>query len=1084
LIKQILLEGFNKNITNSALMKGQRILKNDLLRELNVDVSKDYIKINSIVVSESLLSEYSGKLEFDNMTKEVIGTHCSCLDFEKNEFTKDNYCCKHLIATFYSFLKNMDDDENLRNKIAKNANLKNNKSKLKEDTNDDLLSLLIGDSAKEKLKFEITINKNNWSSKLQVELKIGLKNKSNKMYIVKDINQFLISHYNKVPIKYGKEFIFDMKKQCFSYEDKRLIKFLYNIKNMVEHDRNFRRYQDKLIEGKTLTIPDMMFKEFLSIIKKSRVFLGDGFFYRILETEIIEGDLPISFALTSKKDSILLAATDGIPEILTQNEDVFLYGTSIYIPSIEQCERLSPYLKIFNGTPKVSFNKNKEDRILKELIPAIQKVSKDLTLSKDIRDKIIIGPVNFSFYFDKDKEISLLFKVSYEGHEFNYFEEYKDKIIYRDTQKEHEVLGVLKSLGFEEINERLYFLRDDEYAFKFFKYEIEKLQRYGEVFYSERFRGIKDIKKSDFKGEVRKGKFNYFEFEFKLSDISKEETSKILRSFRDNLKYYKLENGEFLDLEEAALKEVLVLMDNLLLEEELNNNLIEVPMNKGAYFEDYLEEKGLRFIESCEEIKELKDKLKNIKNKVFQPPYGFQAKLREYQKDGYNWFRTLDYLGFGGILGDEMGLGKTLQTITLLLSKPNSKTLIVAPTSLIYNWKNEFNKFAPSIKIAISNGNKEEREKLIENYKEYDVILTTYNLLRRDLELYSMEFDYCILDEAQNIKNQSSLSAKSVKDIKSKIRFALTGTPIENSLMELWSIFDFIMPGYLYNEKKFITRYHRRLEEGPEILEELNRLVKPFILRRYKKDVIKELPDKIEKRLLVPLSGEQKVVYETYANYAKDLIQKEVEDFEFSKSKIEILSYITKLRQICLDPSVTMDNYVGASGKIEALIELLEQSIEEGHKILVFSQFTSVLKNIGKILKEKQFLYSYLDGAVSSLNRMNMVNEFNNGENAVFLVSLKAGGTGLNLTSADIVIHFDPWWNPAVEDQATDRAHRIGQKNVVEVIKLIASGTIEEKILELQDSKREIINKVLGDDLSVGSFINTLREDEILNLFN
>jgi SNF2 family DNA or RNA helicase len=734
--------------------------------------------------------------------------------------------------------------------------------------------------------------------------------------------------------------------------------------------------------------------------------------------------------------------------------------------------------------PGVSFNKEQEVKILKELIPSLQKLTDDLRLSKYIRNKVISGPVNFTFYFDKDKEITLLFKVSYEGHEFNYFEEYTDKVIYRDTNKEYEVFGLLRSLGFEEVNGKMYFLREDEDAFKFFKYEIEKLQRYGEVFYSERFKGIKDIHKADFKGDVRKGKFNYFEFKFELSNISEDEMTKILRSFRDNLKYYKLENGEFLDLEETSLKEALVFMDNLLLEDELLNNSIEFPMNKAAYFEDYLEDKGLRFIKSCDETIELKERLKNIKDKAFQPPYGLQAKLREYQREGYNWFRTLEYLGFGGILGDEMGLGKTLQAITFLLSKPNSKTLIVAPTSLIYNWKNEFNKFAPSMNIAISNGTPEEREVLIKNYKEHDVILTTYNLLRRDLELYDMEFDYCILDEAQNIKNQTSLSAQAVKEIKARGRFALTGTPIENSLMELWSIFDFVMPGYLYNEKKFVTRYHRRLEEGPEILEELNRLVKPFILRRYKKDVIKELPDKIEKRLLVPLSDEQKGVYETYSNYVKDLIEKKVENFEFTKSKIEILAYITKLRQICLDPSVTMDNYSGTSGKIDALIELLEQSIEEGHKILVFSQFTSVLKNIGKILKEKQFLFSYLDGKVSSINRMKMVDEFNNGENNVFLVSLKAGGTGLNLTSADIVIHFDPWWNPAVEDQATDRAHRIGQKNVVEVIKLIASGTIEEKIIQLQDSKRELIDKILGDDLSVGAFINTLHEDEILNLFN
>lgn len=1082
LIKQILLEGFNKNISNSALIKGQRVLKNDLVREINVNVDKDYIKISSDVVSESLLSEYSCKLEIDNTTKEVIGTHCSCLEFEKNEFLKDNYCCKHLIATFYTFLQNIDEDAELRNKITNN--LKENKIKSSKDNGEDLLSVLIGDTGKDKLKFEITINKNNWSSKLQVEFKIGLKSRSNKMYIIKDINQFLIALYNRVPIKYGKEFSFDIKTQCFSYEDKRLIKFINNIKNLEQHDRNFRRSQDKLIDGKFLTLPDMMVKEFLYIVKKNRIFLGDGFFYRILESEVIEEDIPIPLSLKSQKDAIVLEAAGGMPETLTQNEDVFLYGTSIYIPSVEQCERLAPYLKIFKATNKISFNKNKESKVLNELIPSIQKVTSDFSLSKEIRNKVVIAPVNFKFYFDRDKDIALLFKVSYEGHEFNYFEEYKGKIIYRDTNKEHEVFGLLKSLGFEEINGKLYFLRDDEDAFKFFKYEVEKLQRYGEVFYSERFKGIKDISKSDFKGEVRKGKFNYFEFEFNISNISEEETAKILRSFRDNLKYYKLENGEFLDLEEASIKEALTLMDNLLLEEELVNNRINVPMNKGAYLEDYLDEKGLRFIQSCDEIKELKDRLGNLEGKTFQLPHGLQAKLREYQKEGYNWLRTLDYLNFGGILSDEMGLGKTLQTITLLLSKSNSKTLIVAPTSLIYNWKSEFKKFAPSMKIGISDGCKEEREALIKNYENYDVILTTYNLLRRDIELYNMEFDYCILDEAQNIKNQTSLSAKSVKDIKAKNRFALTGTPIENSLMELWSIFDFIMPGYLYNEKKFTTRYYRRLEEGPEILEELNRLVKPFILRRYKKNVIKELPDKIEKRLLVPLNDEQKVVYETYANYVKDLIQKKVEDFEFTKSKIEILSYITKLRQICLDPSVTMDNYLGTSGKIDALIELLEQSVGEGHKILVFSQFTSVLKNIGRILREKNFMFSYLDGAVSSINRMKMVEEFNNGENTVFLVSLKAGGTGLNLTSADVVIHFDPWWNPAVEDQATDRAHRIGQKHVVEVIKLIASGTIEEKIVELQDSKRELISKILGDDLGVGAFINSLDEDEILNLFS
>ena len=1076
LIKQILIDVFNKNITSSRLREANDVLKNDLIKDLTYTIDKDIVNIKSKVISDSLLSEYDCKIIFDINSMNVIGTYCTCADYEKNEFKKENYCCKHLAASFYEFADDvLEDDE-----LSKILNGSIQKSEKQADYNNEILNELI-DSREDILKLEVILSKNYWSSKLQAEFKIGLRNK--KMYVIKDINNFLVALFNRVPVKYGKDFTFDIKNQKFTYEDSRLIKFICNLKRFSDNGISMRR-QDKIIDGKLLTIPSIMVKEFLSIVKKNRIFLGDGFFYRILECDVIEDDIPLSFSLKSGSQGIILEADDIMPQPLSDNFDVFLFGTSIYIPSIEQCERLEPYLKIFSKSSKAVFDKRNEEIILRKLIPNIQKVSKNLVLSQNIRKKIISGPVSFRFYFDRDKEnISLQYKVSYEGHEFNYFDEYKEKVIYRDTHTESEVFNLLRILGFEAINDRMYLLKDDDEIFSFFKYEIEKLQRYGEVFYSERFKGIRSVKKSDFKGEVRKGHFDYFELKFNIKNISEEEVLKILRSFRDNVKYDKLENGEYLDLEQEALKDALNLLDSLNINEEEINTAI-IPMSKCAYVEDYIENKGLRYIKTCDEMKELKDKLINTKDKVFQPPYGLQAKLRDYQKEGYNWFRTLDYLGFGGILGDEMGLGKTLQTITLILSRPKSKTLIVAPTSLVYNWFNEFKKFAPSLKVLICNGTPDERQNEIKNYMDYDVIVTTYNLLRRDLDHYTMYFDFCILDEAQNIKNSNSLNSKSVKQIKSRVRFALTGTPIENSLMELWSIFDFIMPGYLYDEKRFTARYFRRLEEGPEIIEEINKMVKPFILRRLKKNVIKELPEKIEKTLHIPLNDEQKEVYETYAQYAKDLVQKKVQNDEFKKSKIEILSYITKLRQICLDPSVTMDNYNGGSGKIDALIDLLNQSIEGNHKVLVFSQFTSVLKNISRILKEKHMSYSYLDGSISSSERMKMDNEFNEGDKNIFLISLKAGGTGLNLTSADIVIHFDPWWNPAVEDQATDRAHRIGQKNVVEVIKLISNDTIEEKIIELQNSKRELISKVLSDDLSSDMFLNRLDDDEILQLFN
>ena len=628
------------------------------------------------------------------------------------------------------------------------------------------------------------------------------------------------------------------------------------------------------------------------------------------------------------------------------------------------------------------------------------------------------------------------------------------------------------------------FFNDEEYIFKFFKEDVLELQEYGEVFYSDDFTAIKSINQGSFKADIKKGRYDYFDFKFKIEDVPSEEVANILNAFRNNKKYYRLKSGEFLDLEEIELKKFLKLIDSLEQDSNIINNTIEIHKSKGMYLEDYLEEEGIRYVKGRRGLKSLRNSLKNLKRKGFELPDDINANLRNYQKEGYTWLKTLDFLGFGGILGDEMGLGKTLQTITFIVSNKGSKTLIVAPTSLVYNWNSEFKKFAPSLKIGVLNGAPKERENIIKSLDNYDVLVTTYNLVKRDLEIYKdIEFDYCILDEAQNIKNGHSQNAKVCKAIKAKRKFALTGTPLENSLMELWSIFDFIMPGYLYNEKKFTTRYHRRLSEDPVIIEELTRLIKPFILRRYKKDVIKELPDKIEKKLVVPMNDKQLEVYGTFADYAKKVIEKKIKDDEFKKSKIEILSFITKLRQICLDPSIVMDNYEGGSGKIDALIELVNQSIEEGHKILVFSQFTSVLKNIAAKFKLEDISFYYLDGSTPSKARGALVESFNNDNTSVFLISLKAGGTGLNLTSADVVIHFDPWWNPAVEDQATDRAHRIGQKKVVEVIKMVVENSIEEKIIELQEEKKKLIDKIVGEEVNLGENFNSLSEKEVLSFF-
>lgn len=1075
-----LLQIFNKGTNGNNHLEGQRIINNDLVSSLEITSEDNLIYINSNVISENLFNEYNTKIEIDVGNKSIFSTFCSCKDYEKNRFRKRNYCCKHLVATFYKALRDLIDypllnEENLKKKNIFKRNNKNSN-----------LSILLGDEKyKNEIKIEVYINKNEWKQNIIAEFRIGFKEKGvGKLYILKDINEFLSAYHNNFPIKYSKNFTFDIGRQKLSTKDKRLIDFIEMLKNIEGNYKYISKNTEKNIEGKYLKVPQYLVREFFEVIKNHKVYLNEGFFYRAVETEILDKAPDIDFDLKKVKENYILKLQDGMPITLDSNNSVFLYGTTIYIPNYEFCYKINPYLKVFNEVRIVTIGQEDEETILRRLVPDLNFLSNNVSLSRNIKNKIVMEKCKFNFYFDQEgKEIVLIVKVRYGNFEFNIFEDCKEKIIYRESKKEQQVILQLRALGFEEIKEKFYLRDEEDYKFRFFKSEISKLQEIGEVYYSENFKGLKSIGKSGIIGSIKAGKYNYFEMDFKIGDISPQETYNILRAFRDNLKYYKLENGEYIDLQELELNKFLKLLD-VISPNEIYGNHIEIDKNKGAYLDSYLEENKIKYIKGKKELKEIRDKFKNIKKLKFEEPTNLNGNLRDYQRIGYNWFKTLDYLGFGGILGDEMGLGKTIQAISFILSNKNSKSLIVAPTSLIYNWIDEFEKFAPSLKVVAINGTKEEREDIIKNIENYDVAITTYNLLKRDLESYStIEFDHCILDEAQYIKNLNSQNAIAVKKVKAKTRFALTGTPIENSIMELWSIFDFIMPGYLYDEKRFSVRYNKRLKESPEVLEELNKLIKPFILRRRKNQVLGELPNKIEKTLMVTLDNEQKKIYKTYANYVMELIEKKIKDDEFKKSKIAILSYITKLRQLCLDPTVIMQEYNGGNSKMEALVDILTQSIGGDHRVLVFSQFTSVLKNIGKRITKESIAFSYLDGSIPSEKRMNMVRDFNEGKNSVFLISLKAGGTGLNLTSADIVIHFDPWWNPAVEDQATDRAHRIGQQNVVEVIKIIAKGTIEEKIILLQEEKKKLISELMGDELSSGESFASLTEEDILKLF-
>jgi SNF2 family DNA or RNA helicase len=1078
--KDMLLQIFNEETSGNNHIKGQRVFANDLVSSLNITTTEDLLCIDGNVVSESLFNEYHTKIMMDGDKISIISTYCTCIDYEKNGGKKKNYCCKHLVAAFYKAVEDLAIHPLLgsKNKFAESLPIDIDKS--------NVLALLLGDEQdKATIKIEVYINKNEWDSNIYVEFKIGtISMASNDLFSIKDLPQFLLAYYSNFPVEYSKYFTFYTKTQKLSVKDRRLVEFISNLKELDGKYNKLSRENEKNIIKKYTNIPDYLTRDFFEIIKNHKVYLNEGFFYRPVETEIIHKVPSIDFDLKNIKDNYVLKSPLGMPISLSLKNDVFLFGTSIYLPDYEFCYKLAPYLQIFNQSKVIVISSSEEETILKKLIPDLYLLTPEVTLSKAIKDKIVHTNVNFNFYFDQeDSKVVLITKVQYGELEFNIFEDYKEKVIYRDSKKEQEVMSTLRNLGFEEDHGKFYLFKEDAYVYRFFKSEIIRLQELGEVYYSESFKGIKSIGSKGISGEIRAGKYDYFEMDFKIDTVPPQETAEILRAFRENLKFFKLKSGEFLDLEELKLKEFLKLLD-VVASKGMQDNHVEIVRSKGFFVDSYIQENKIKNIDGQIVFKEMKNKFKNISKLKIKDPIGLCGTLREYQRIGCNWFKTLEHLGFGGILGDEMGLGKTLQTISFILSNRGSKTLIVMPTSLIYNWLSEFEKFAPTIRVASAIGDKNIRDEIILNIKNYDVIITTYNLLKRDLESYrDLSFDYFILDEAQYIKNPHSQNAVTVKEIKAKTRFALTGTPIENSLMDLWSIFDFIMPGYLYDEKRFSVRYHKKLNENPEVLEDLYKLIKPFILRRSKKEVTSELPDKIEKKLVVDLNDEQKTIYGTYAKHVVELIEKKVKDEEFNTSKIEILAYITKLRQLCLDPSVIMKEYTGGNGKLDALVELLNECIEERHRVLVFSQFTTVLKNIGKRIKAEGISFSYLDGSLSSINRMNLVKNFNEGDTSVFLISLKAGGVGLNLTAADIVIHYDPWWNPAVEEQATDRTHRIGQTKVVEVIKIIAKGTIEEKIVLLQEEKKKLISELLGDELSRSENLGGLSEKELLGLF-
>ena len=609
---------------------------------------------------------------------------------------------------------------------------------------------------------------------------------------------------------------------------------------------------------------------------------------------------------------------------------------------------------------------------------------------------------------------------------------------------------------------------DEEVMYQVVENGVAALASLGEVLCTDRFRGCHVVRRVQTAVGVSVSS-GMLDLKIDTGDIPPEELVELLHSYRQKKKYHRLKNGTFVRMEESSvgMLEEMAAALRLTPKEMIRGNM-HLPVYRALYLDRLLEEHEDVYSKRDSHFKQIVKSFKTIKDADFEEPESLSATMRQYQKNGYRWLRTLESWNFGGILADDMGLGKTLQMIAVLLAaKLEGKTgtsLIVTPASLVFNWGEEFKKFAPELKVTLAAGTQAERQKRLEESVHSDVLITSYDLLKRDAALYEgREFLYQVLDEAQYIKNHTTAAAKAVKVIKSRFRFALTGTPIENRLSELWSIFDYLMPGFLYGYDTFRREFEIPVVKNndQEAMERLQRMVGPFILRRLKQDVLRDLPEKTEEVRYVQMTGKQRKLYDGQAIHLRSLLDHQSEE-EFNNSRFQVLTELTRLRQICCDPALCFEDYGDETAKTDACMELVQSAVDGGHRLLVFSQFTSMLDILSSRLDGEHVEHFIITGSTPKEKRLQLVNAFNGGAVPVFLISLKAGGVGLNLTGADMVVHYDPWWNLAAQNQATDRAHRIGQQKNVTVYKLITKDSIEEKVLELQETKRELADRIIG----------------------
>ena len=1040
---------------------------------------------------------------------EIEDITCECLDYQ-NRYA----ACKHIVATMMEFANNSKYEEMIKhqNSIDVNKTLRSDskyrsfKQIVNEFYTEEMHEIEQSNNAEEeieKIKIEPKLIYDKYTNTLRVEFKIG----NQRMYKLKDLKEFYNRMLTGEKYKYGNKLEFFHKKENFADDAQELLNFILKqseIIKFVNSDANSNyRYYGKAMNESYILLNNSGLDEFFNILKSKQVIFQKE--YTDEEIEFIDSNPELHFVIQkSGKNEYKITISPKVDllreiEILQGRKSKYLLlENKLYHCSKEYDETVLKLIEMLknNFLTELVFGKEQLPELFSVVLPRMKNGIVFEGIDENQIEKYRPKKLGVKMFldFDENEHIIADARFCYGEEEFNPLQP-KIEIKYpRDVVAENKVINMLRKTGFMYYAQKeCFILPDDDKIYNFLANDINEYMQKFEVMVTDNFKA-REIKQPKIGTIGVKVENNLLTIDLENLNIDVKELEEIMAKYELKKKYYKLKDGSFVNLEENSDIEFIdKLMTGMDIDyKDLEKSNIKLPVNRSLYLNQLLKTiPDTQIVKNSDYKKIINGLDKENGEDDIKIPESLEKILRYYQKTGYKWLKTLDNYRFGGILADDMGLGKTVQMLSIVAGYIDEGTerrasIVICPSSLTLNWQNEAEKFTNGLKTLVIRGNAQERKEQIAKIGEYDLIITSYDLLKRDVETYKenkYQFRFAIADEAQYLKNSNTQNAKAVKEILADTRYALTGTPIENSLAELWSIFDYIMPGYLFGYKKFKNEYETPIvkDNSEKAMKKLKMLIEPFVLRRTKKQVLTELPEKTITVLNNQMKEEQEKIYLNYLAQAKQEVAEAIDAKGFERSHIQVLAALTRLRQICCHPSLFIDNYKGESGKLNQCLEILRDAINSDHKTLLFSGYTSMFDIIEKELKKQNIKYLKLTGQTKVSERMDLVDEFNkNDEIKVFLISLKAGGTGLNLTSADMVIHYDPWWNLSAENQATDRTYRIGQKRNVQVYKLITKDSIEEKIYELQKRKETLIDTMLS---TKQTFINKLSKEEILSLF-